>query len=193
MHSVVIVGSGFSGLGMAIALKKAGRHDFVILEKDDDLGGTWRDNTYPGCACDIPSHLYSFSFAPHPGWSRMYPRQQEIWDYLRRCADRYGLRPHIRYGVEVNSAEWDEGAPDTQRLYRTFIYWRQEAGALGFVHPRLMGLAATIARWHLKRQVPDPRMRAALTPDYTIGCKRILISDDYYPALARSNVDLITT
>src|SRR2546430_16085 len=110
MHSVVIVGSGFSGLGMAIALKKAGRHDFVILEKDYDLGGTWRDNTYPGCACDIPSHLYSFSFAPHPGWSRMYPRQQEIWDYLRRCADRYGLRPHIRYGVEVNSAEWDEGA-----------------------------------------------------------------------------------
>ena len=80
---VVIVGSGFSGLGMAIQLERAGRQDFVILEKAADLGGTWRDNTYPGCACDVPSYLYSYSFALNPNWSRMYSPQPEIWDYLR--------------------------------------------------------------------------------------------------------------
>src|SRR5262245_2955661 len=84
---VVIIGAGFSGLGMAIQLLKAGRTDFVLLEKADDVGGTWRENTYPGCGCDIPSHVYSFSYDLNPAWTRSYPGQQEIWDYLRRLAD----------------------------------------------------------------------------------------------------------
>ena len=89
---VVIIGTGFSGLGMAIQLRKEGRDDIVILEKAHDVGGTWRDNSYPGCACDIPSHMYSFSFEQNPGWSRAYSPQPEIWRYLRNVADKYGLR-----------------------------------------------------------------------------------------------------
>ncbi|WP_018348114.1 flavin-containing monooxygenase [Longispora albida] len=302
MHDVIIIGAGFAGLGMAIALKKAGRDGFLLLEKAPDLGGTWRDNTYPGCACDIQSHMYSYSFEQNPSWTRMFPRQQEIWDYLRHCAGKYGITPHIRYGSEVreatwagdhwelvttsgdrhtaravvlgigalhvprypeikgldsfggrafHSARWDNGLdltgkriavigtgasavqfvpqiakvaarvdvyqrtppwvipkpdrrltraeqavfralPAVQRLYRASIFWRLESRALGFVHPRLMGVAAAVARWHMRRQVKDPALRAELTPDYTIGCKRILISNDYYPALTRPNVSLIT-
>src|SRR5439155_4482926 len=107
---VAVVGSGFAGLGMAIRLKQAGIHDFVVLERADDVGGTWRANTYPGCQCDIPSHLYSFSFAPNPGWSRFYARQPEIWDYLRRVARDFGVLPSIRFGHEVQGAAWDDGA-----------------------------------------------------------------------------------
>src|SRR5437773_161460 len=105
---VAIVGSGFAGLGMAIRLKRAGIDDFVVLERADDVGGTWRENTYPGCQCDVPSHLYSFSFAPNPGWSRTFSRQPEIWDYLRDCARRFGVTPHIRFGHELREAAWDE-------------------------------------------------------------------------------------
>src|ERR1700716_252934 len=105
---VAIVGSGFAGLGMAIRLKQAGIEDFVVLERAEDVGGTWRDNTYPGCACDVPSHLYSFSFAPNPNWSRSYSPQAEIWNYLRDCAQRYGILPHVRFGHEVLEAAWDE-------------------------------------------------------------------------------------
>jgi cation diffusion facilitator CzcD-associated flavoprotein CzcO len=88
---IAIVGGGFAGLGLAIRLKEAGIEDFVVLERADDVGGTWQANTYPGCQCDVPSHLYSFSFAPNPGWTRTYSRQPEIWAYLRGCVDRYGL------------------------------------------------------------------------------------------------------
>ena len=88
---MAIVGSGFAGLGMAIRLREAGIDDFVVLEKADDVGGTWRDNSYPGCACDVPSHLYSFSFAPNPDWTRTFSPQPEIRDYLRGCAERYGV------------------------------------------------------------------------------------------------------
>src|SRR5437763_2650777 len=102
-----IAGSGFAGIGCGIRLKQAGIQDFVILERASDLGGTWRDNTYPGCACDIPSHLYSFSFEPNPNWSRVYPSQPEILDYLRRCADKYGLRDHILLHSDVCEAEFD--------------------------------------------------------------------------------------
>jgi cation diffusion facilitator CzcD-associated flavoprotein CzcO len=105
-HTVVI-GTGFSGLGMAIQLKRDGRNDFVVLEKAHDVGGTWRDNTYPGCACDIQSHMYSFSFAQNPDWTRSFSPQPEIWDYLRHVTDRYRLREHIRFGVEVTGARWD--------------------------------------------------------------------------------------
>ena len=106
--AIVIIGSGFSGLCMAIRLKQAGHHNFVILEKNDDLGGTWRDNQYPGCACDVPSHMYSFSFELNPDWSRMFAPQEEIWAYLRRCADKYGVAAHIHYGREVERIEWDD-------------------------------------------------------------------------------------
>ncbi|WP_447006025.1 flavin-containing monooxygenase [Saccharothrix isguenensis] len=302
---VLVVGTGFSGLGMAIELKRTGERDFVVLEKEADLGGTWRDNSYPGCACDVPSHMYSFSFELNPRWSRMFARQPEIWDYLKRVAEKYRLREHIRFNSEVSSARWDEddklwhvttgngdtytaksvvagvgalhipnvptlpgidafqgkafhsarwdhdydlrgkrvavvgtGAsaiqfvpriadeverltlfqrtppwimpkidraittweqrlfralPFTQRLYRNFVYWTRESSALGFaVNPKIMEFAQNIARRHMRRQVPDEALRAKLTPDYTMGCKRVLISNDYYPALSKPNVDLVT-
>src|SRR5918999_14815 len=105
---IAIIGSGFAGLGMAIRLKQEGVHDFLVLERAEDVGGTWRDNTYPGCACDVPSHLYSFSFAPNPGWSRTYSPQPEIWDYLRRCARRFGVLPHVLLEHPVHRSTWDE-------------------------------------------------------------------------------------
>src|SRR6267154_178357 len=105
---IAIIGTGFSGLGMAIRLKQQGQEDFVVIERADDIGGTWRDNTYPGCACDIPSHLYSFSFALNPNWSRSYSPQREIWDYLRRCAKRYGILPHILWNNKLQQASWNE-------------------------------------------------------------------------------------
>jgi cation diffusion facilitator CzcD-associated flavoprotein CzcO len=302
---VVVIGAGFGGIGMAIQLKRAGWHDFVVLEKGADLGGTWRDNSYPGCACDVPSHLYSYSFELNPHWSRMFSPQEEIWDYLRHCARRYGVEPHLRFGVRVESMEWDEAAarwrvttdggeiltpravvsaigalhvphvpdipgaerfagttfhssqwdhtadlagkrvavigtgasavqfvphlageverlhvfqrtppwihprpdgdiperwrrrfakvPLLMRAFRSSIYWGMELRALGFaLHPKLMAPLATMARRHLERQVPDPELRAKLTPAYTIGCKRILLSSDYYPTLSRPDVDLVT-
>ena len=105
-----IIGSGFSGLGMAIRLKQEGIEDFTVLERGDDIGGTWHYNTYPGCACDVPSHLYSFSFAPNPKWSETYSRQPEIRDYIHRVADEYGLRDHVRLNCAVEGIEWDEDA-----------------------------------------------------------------------------------
>jgi cation diffusion facilitator CzcD-associated flavoprotein CzcO len=332
-HKIVIIGAGFGGIGMGIALKKAGFDDFVILEKGPDLGGTWRDNRYPGCACDVPSPLYSFSFELNPSWTRMFAPQPEIWDYLRGCATKYGVAEHIRYDVKVEGLEWDDAArmwavrtasdwpapaatasdwpgpaatasdwpaatatseqyrahavvsgagvlhipsypeisgmdlfsgrtfhsscwdksydltgkrvavigtgasaiqfvpeiaakadqltvfqrtppwihprpdapipptvrrvlgtlPGAARGLRGTIYWALEARALGFaVDPRLMAPMEALARRHLAKQVPDPALRALLTPDYTIGCKRILLSSDYYPALQRPNVDLVT-
>src|SRR4051794_37858016 len=107
---IAIVGSGFAGLGLAIRLKQAGIEDFVILERADDVGGTWRDNSYPGCQCDVPSHLYSFSFAPNPGWSRTFSRQAEIQDYLRRCARDHDIYAHCRFGAELLDSAWDEDA-----------------------------------------------------------------------------------
>jgi cation diffusion facilitator CzcD-associated flavoprotein CzcO len=106
---VAIIGSGFSGLGTAIRLRQEGWDDFVVLERGADVGGTWHYNTYPGCACDVPSHLYSFSFAQNPAWSQTYSTQPEIRDYLRRCADDFGVRPFIRFGTEVTSARWEDG------------------------------------------------------------------------------------
>src|SRR5829696_5076659 len=104
----VIIGSGFSGLGMAIRLKQEGIDDFTVLERADDVGGTWHFNTYPGCACDVPSHLYSFSFAPNPKWSETYSRQPEIRDYLHRVADEYGVREKVRLNCTVEGIEWED-------------------------------------------------------------------------------------
>jgi len=302
---VIIVGTGFSGLGMAIQLKKAGIDDFVVLEKAHDVGGTWRDNSYPGCACDIQSHMYSFSFEQNPNWTRSFPSQPEIWDYLRRVADRYDVRRHIRFGQEMVGARWDEDrqtwtvrsatgeqytgqflvsgvgalhipnvpklpgidrfegvtfhsanwnhdydlrgkrvavvgtgasaiqfvpqiAPDVaelhlfqrtapwvmpkpdypmppwartafrfvpgaQRLYRNMLYWLLEVRAVGFNgHPRLLQMAERIAKRHIGKHVKDPALRRKLIPDYRMGCKRVLVANDYYPALARDNVEVIT-
>ena len=302
---IVIIGSGFGGIGMAIALRKAGFRDFVILEKASDLGGTWRDNRYPGCACDVPSPLYSYSYELNPAWSRLFAPQQEIWDYLRECAAKYEIGKHFRFGSKVESIDWDDHArrwtvrtaggdsylahavvsgagalhipsypeipgmdtfsgaafhssrwdhsvgltgrrvavigtgasaiqlvpeiaaraarltvfqrtppwinpradvaipdrmraalrtvPGAARTLRCAIYWLLELQGAGFaVDPRLMAAATALSRGHLERQVRDPGLRARLTPDYTIGCKRILLSSDYYPALQRPNVGLVT-
>ena len=101
---IAIIGSGFAGLGMAIRLRERGEHDFLIFEKAGSVGGTWRDNHYPGCACDVQSHLYSFSFAPNPDWSRMFSTQPEIRAYLEHCTDRFGLRQHLRLHHELRHA-----------------------------------------------------------------------------------------
>jgi cation diffusion facilitator CzcD-associated flavoprotein CzcO len=302
---VLIIGGGFSGLCMAIKLREAGMNSFLLIEKSDDIGGTWYDNRYPGCACDIPSHLYSFSFEPSPGWSRMYPGQQEIYDYLKRCVERYEIASNIRLNTRFHEAIWDEAeavwrvtagegmrirarlivsgigglhvphypelkgigrfvgpafhsstwdhsvdlegknvavvgtgasaiqfvpqiAPRAGKLYlfqrtppwivprmdfaiaekwkrrfrrfplimrafRQLIFWRQEFRVLGFLGNRFVRRKATeIATHQLEKQVRDPKLRAALKPSYELGCKRVLVSDDFYPALTRPNVELVT-
>src|ERR1700733_11295597 len=107
---VIIVGAGFGGIGLGIQLKKAGRHDFIILEKSDSVGGVWRQNRYPGAACDVPSHLYSFSFEPSADWPDRYASQSDILAYLTHCARKHGLDRHIRFGAEVAQARWDEAS-----------------------------------------------------------------------------------
>jgi cation diffusion facilitator CzcD-associated flavoprotein CzcO len=301
---VAIIGAGFGGLGMAIRLKQKGIHDFVVVERAGDLGGTWRDNSYPGCACDVPSHLYSFSYAPNPNWSHIFARRREIWAYLHDCAERFDVLPHIRYHHEVTAAEWDDAAecwrietsagpvsarvlvsaagplsqpqipklpglekfagatfhsaqwdhdhdlrgqrvavvgtgasaiqfvpriqpkvsrlhvfqrtppwilgrpeyrisdaekrllrsvPVVQRLLRSGIYWGGELGILGLAYDqRLVKPLEVLARRHLHSQVKDPELRAKLTPNYRLGCKRILGSFDYYPALTQPNVEVVT-
>ena len=302
--TVAIIGSGFGGIGMAAALRRAGLDDVVLLERAADLGGTWRDNSYPGAACDVPSHLYSFSFAPNPGWSRSFSPQPEIFQYLRRVAAQEGVTGKIRFNAEVTGARWDPAArlwrvetpgrtltarflvsaagplsdpmipaipgigtfagtvfhsatwnhehdlagrnvavigtgasaiqfvpqiqplagrltvfqrtpawimprhdrqisrperwlfrhvPAAQRAARAGIYCGREAYALGFVkNPAIMRAAEGVARRHLHRQVADADLRARLTPSYRMGCKRILLSNDYYPALTQPNVALVT-
>jgi cation diffusion facilitator CzcD-associated flavoprotein CzcO len=299
----VIIGSGFAGLGMAVRLLRDGVNDFVVLERGDEVGGTWRDNTYPGAACDVPSQLYSFSFDLNPRWSRSFSGQPEIFAYLRYVADRHGVRPHLRLGHAVTGAHWDDGIgrwvvvtdrgiwrarflltgvgalsdpsipdlpgladfsgrvfhsaqwdhdydltgkrvavvgtgasaiqfvpqiqpqvanlvlfqrtppwvmprrdralksvehvtyrylPPVQRIVRASIYWGRETFAILFTRSTgLLKGAEKIARKHLADQVPDPELRAKLTPSYVIGCKRILLANDYYPALTQPNVDVV--
>jgi cation diffusion facilitator CzcD-associated flavoprotein CzcO len=300
---VLIIGSGFAGLAMAIKLLEAGFPDSLLVEKAGEIGGTWRDNIYPGCACDIPSHLYSLSFAPKADWSRMYPQQQEIQNYLCAVADRHDLRRRIRFNTVFLGATWDEQrknwavststgritarvlvsgmgalhipalpalagieqfagaafhsaiwardcvlkdkrvavigtgasaiqfipriAPVVEKLtvfqrtpawvvpkpdrafsaaeqkllrnswlrrgFRKFLFLMHELRVLPFLgNKRAQKLAAKMALKHLRRQVPDPVLRERLTPDYTMGCKRVMISDDYYPALGQGNVELVT-
>jgi cation diffusion facilitator CzcD-associated flavoprotein CzcO len=300
---VAIIGSGFSGLGAAIRLRREGFEDFLVFERAGEVGGTWRDNSYPGCACDVQSHLYSFSFAPNPGWTRNYSPQPEIWEYLRRCARDFGVLPHLRFRHEVREAAWDEAArlwrietsrgvyeasilvmaagalsepalpplrgldsfegrvfhsarwdhsydltgrrvavvgtgasavqfvpqiqprvetlhvfqrtppwimprrdhalgerrrrlyrraPAAQKAARAAVYLMREFLVFGFRHLRLGRGLEWLARRHLEKSVPDAALRARLTPDYAVGCKRILASDDYLPALARPNVELVT-
>ena len=140
MHTrAVIIGTGFSGLGMAIALQQQGV-DFVILEKADDIGGTWRDNSYPGCACDVPSHLYSYSFEPKPDWKNPFSYQPEIWDYLKGVTEKYGLRRYIEFNSLVDRAHWDD---DEYRWHvfttdgREYVAQFLISGAGALAHPVL--------------------------------------------------------
>lgn len=302
---IVVIGAGFAGIGLAIRLKQSGRSDFVILERAADLGGVWRDNHYPGAACDIPSHLYSFSFEPKADWSHRFARQAEILDYLRQCARKYDIERHIRFGTEVACAEFDastgswsvrtragellrcrtlitatgqlsrpvepdlpgldqfkgvsfhsarwrhdcelEGkqiavvgtgastiqflpevariaghvtvfqrsapytVPRRDRRYRdwektlfrrvplvlglsrAWIYLRYETRALALLgSSRLLDLMARGFRRRLRKAVSDPGLRASLTPDYPFGCKRVLLTDDWFSTVLRDNLQLVS-
>ena len=157
---IAIVGSGFSGLGMAIRLKQAGLNDFVVLERASEVGGTWQANTYPGCACDVPSHLYSFSFAPNPDWTQTYSTQPEIWDYLRRVADDFGVRPHIRLDTAVESATWHEGRWELETSQGTLRARVLVAGLGPLTEPKLP-------------DIPGPRpLRRAGLPLRPLGPRR---------------------
>ncbi|MZR63552.1 NAD(P)/FAD-dependent oxidoreductase [Alcanivorax sp. DP30] len=303
-YQAIIIGAGFGGLGMAIRLKEQGQDDLLIIEKADDVGGCWRDNTYPGAACDVPSHLYSYSFERHYPWSRRFAPQKEIFAYQQYCARKYDIYRHIRFNTEVaearyqedtgiwevtltsgdilsckalitatgqlnqpaypplsgigdfegthfHSARWNhdvdltgktvavvgtgasaiqfvpevtkvagkvmlfqrsaahviakpdrayskvehlllEKLPITQTLDRLRIYATNESRALGFTSfQQAMKLYEWLFQRHLKKQVADPALRERLTPDYPMGCKRILMSNDYYPALVQDHVEVI--
>lgn len=157
-HDVIIIGAGFSGLGMAIALKKAGRNNFLILEKAADIGGTWRDNHYPGAACDVPSHMYSYSFERNPNWSRMYSGQAEILAYIKHCARKYHLLPHFRGSCEVLELRWDN-ANDLWHVHTAVgehLTARVVVSGIGALSrpaiPKVPGLdTATVPTWHSAR------------------------------------------
>ncbi len=302
---VAIIGAGFAGIGAAVRLKQRGDTSFMIFERAAEVGGTWRDNVYPGCACDIPSHLYSLSFAPNANWSRMYSSQPEILAYLKNVVDTHGLNSSIRYNSEItrvefseeggywtltdradrqttarvvlagigplnqprlpnltgldrfegrqfHSGNWDStydltgkrvavigtGAsaiqiipaiapvvsqltvfqrtapwvaprldfamsqqrqrlfqrlPLLRRAYRSLIYWLNELRGLSFFgYETLNKLGTQVSLRHIKAQIQDPELQRKVTPNYKLGCKRVLVSDDYYPALTRPNVELVT-
>lgn len=302
--SIAILGAGFSGMGMAVALAQRGYENFTIYEKADDVGGTWRENTYPGIACDVPSHLYSFSFDPNPAWSKRYSPGGEIWDYMRGCAREHGLYEHTKFGkratrIAHDGEEWtiafDDGSsvkadivvsglgglhepnipdftgmeafkgpvfhtarwrhdvdlagknvaivgaaasaiqvipqiapkvahldvyqrtpnwiaprmdhaypgwmkglfravPFLARAYRGWIFSMMEMRHLAF-HSEDNFMKRMVSRQFersMEAMVKDPELRAKLTPGYPIGCKRILISDDYFPAIQRENVSVVT-
>jgi cation diffusion facilitator CzcD-associated flavoprotein CzcO len=300
----IIIGSGFAGLGLAIRLTQQDRDDYLVLERGSDVGGTWRDNTYPGAACDVPSQLYSYSFALNPNWSRSFSRQGEIQQYIQDVSQRYGVRDKHIFDCDVTSARWNNdtavweiestqgsftadtvvsavgalcepalpdikgingfegeifhsarwnhdadligkrvavigtGAsaiqivpaiapkvgrldiyqrtapwllprldrpytkaerlafkylPGFQRLSRAAIYAARETQVVGLAKvPALMQAFELIAKAKLQHEIRDPELRAKVTPNFRIGCKRMLISNDYYPVLARPNVDVIT-
>jgi cation diffusion facilitator CzcD-associated flavoprotein CzcO len=302
---VVIIGAGFGGIGLGIKLKASGLRDFVILEKSAQVGGVWRDNRYPGAECDIPSHLYSFSFEARADWPRTYASQADILDYLTQCIHKHGLEQHIRVGAEVTDARWDDASrqwilqtrdgrrfqtrsfvtatgqlsrplsprfaglanfngttfhsaewrqdyklrdkrvavigtgasaiqlipyvaslasnlyvfqrsaayvlpkpnkaysawqiflfkhiPGMAKLSRLLIYAQHEWQGFAYVSvPQALRVKQSSFRRLLARNIKDRDLRRRLTPNYRMGCKRILLSNDYYPAMQRSNVELVT-
>lgn len=299
----VIVGAGMSGLCQAVEFSRAGV-DFVLLEKADDLGGTWRDNTYPGASCDVESHVYSYSFEPDPGWSSTFARQPEILAYLRGVARRRGVLPHIRFGTDVTGARWEaetgewtvatadgttyvsrflvlgvgglhtprtpelpgadgfqgqawhssrwnhdvdlagkhvavvgvgasgvqiipevarqaarltvfqrtpawvlpkadvphpawrkrlfRALPWARALYRLRIHARREMRGIGFHHrPGALRAAEDLVRRRIDEGIDDPALRETVTPDYRLGCKRVLLSNDYYRTLNAPHVNVV--
>jgi len=303
--SILITGTGFSGLCVGIQLKKIGFHNFKIVEKAAEIGGTWRNNDYPGAACDVKSNLYSYSFEPNPNWTRAYSPQAEILAYTKHCARKYGLEEHILFNWEVKSAKYDEkksmweltnqhgdtlkaniavvgngplhipslpdiegikdfkgtvfhsaqwnhdydlngknvcvigtGAsaiqfvpeiqpkvkqlylmqrtapwvlpkpdgpftptqnvlfeklPFIQKLNRDFIYYLNEAQVVGMMYnDNILKLGEMIGKRHINKYIKDPELRKKLTPTFKLGCKRVLLSNNYYPALAQPNVDVVT-
>ena len=308
-YGVIVIGSGFAGLGTAIRLLKDGREDFLVIERGSEVGGTWRDNTYPGAACDVPSHLYSFSFELNPNWSRSFSPQPEIQAYLRGVAEKYRVADKHLFDTDVTLATWDDTAkhwlvdttngnfsatvlvgavgalaepnlpnikgienfrgeifhsarwnhdaqlkgkrvaligtgasaiqvgpaiarrddgqgvghldvyqrtapwvmprhdrtyskveslayqhvPFLQRGAREAIYWGREAYVLGFAfQPKILQVAQRVAKGNIDKAISDTQLRAKVTPNWQIGCKRILISNTWYPMLAQDNVDLVT-
>ncbi|RJQ72201.1 NAD(P)/FAD-dependent oxidoreductase [Pseudonocardiaceae bacterium YIM PH 21723] len=298
---VLVIGAGASGVATGYHLLRTGITDVVILEKGDDIGGCWRENTYPGCGCDVPSAWYSLSFDPNPGWTRFYSKQAEIQRYLRSTSDKFGITPYVRFGVQAkdsrwnpatrrwevetsqgtftaamlvaapgplhepqlpdvpgvdsfageafHSARWDHSvdltgkrvavigtgasavqfvpeivgkvaelhvfqrtaawvvrkhdfvnpgwvrtlfrlAPPFQALLRALLYLVHEAAGVAFRHPRLMNRVQQRVLGHLHRQVRDPALRERLTPRFTLGCKRIMPSNDWYPAITAPNATL---
>lgn len=302
---VCIVGAGFSGIGAAIALRRAGVTSLAILERAPQVGGAWRANTYPGCACDVQSRLYELAVAPWPDWSRKFAGQREIQAYLERVVEIFGLQPDVRLDTEVLQATWDDSGllwrittgageltsdvlisacggltepaypsvdgvvtfagpimhtarwdesvdlrgkrvavvgtgasaiqvvpaiapiaaqvvvmqrtpawvlprrdravpawyrsllasiPPLQQAMRGMSSWAREVQLLSFTRQgRFRAMGERMARRHLEKQIPDPVLRARVTPHYDMGCKRILISDDYYPALMRDNVTVASS
>lgn len=300
---LLIVGAGISGIGAAIRARAQGIDSMVVLEKADSLGGTWRDNTYPGCACDVPSALYSYSFAQKPDWSRVFATQPEIMAYVRDTAERFDVTRFIHFGRDVLRASWQEsqrhwlvqttngtyradvviscagylhepqipklpgldafqgalfhssrwrhdldltgkrvavigtGAsaiqfvpkiqpkvrslalfqrtpqwilpkpdvklggiperllslPNGTQLAREFLYRGLEEFGSAFRHPKRMRAVQRVAELHLRASIKDPALRKKLTPDYVLGCKRLLLSNDYYPAVAKANVEVLHT
>ena len=299
---VVIIGAGFAGIGAAIKLQQAGFTDFVVLEKADEIGGVWRANTYPGCACDVPSALYSYSFAPNPQWSRVFAQQPEIKTYIQSVAQQFDVQKYVRFGYEMLESAWDDQAkhwvvktnqgliharfaimaggpmhqpvlprikgletfkgvqfhsaewnhdvdlngkkvavvgagasaiqfvpeiqaqvdkltllqrtpqwvlpkmdqslpklaqalfkvlPVTQRLTRYGVYGVFESLNSSMHHPKLVSQIERLAKLNIRLGVKDPALRAKLLPDFTIGCKRVLQSNQWYPALAKSNVEVL--
>lgn len=303
--SVIIIGTGFSGLCMGIKLKEAGNDNFTIFEKGEEVGGVWRANTYPGACCDIPANLYSFSFAMKTDWPRRYPAQPLIQSYMKSCAEEYGLYPHIQFNTEISSAsfdketglwsvttatgevhqanilmsgvgqlgrpayptikgmdnftgkafhsaDWDhdydltgksvavigtgasaiqfipviaeqagelkvfqrtppyimpkpdevytaahrflfKNVPGFQKFYRAFWYGSGELASGAFDRgSKLAKVFEKVTLAHMRKHVKDPGLRKKLTPDYPVGCKRVLFASNYFPALARPNVDVVT-
>ncbi|RMF18386.1 MAG: NAD(P)/FAD-dependent oxidoreductase [Gammaproteobacteria bacterium] len=301
---ILVVGAGFAGLCLGYHFKKAGLERFTIVEKASDVGGTWRDNHYPGAACDVQSHLYSFSFYPKPDWSRFYAGWAEIKAYMQECARAFGLAPHLRFNTEVTGARWDESTqcwhvrlgdqgemsaryfilatgplhhPNTpdipglkdfrgpvvhtarwddaldlkgkrvavigtgasaiqlvpevakvaghlhvlqrtpawvvrrpdrayseaekarfrrypllRKLHRARLYWQNEGRFLPMHHPVLSSVVKALVRWDIRHKVRDRLTARKLTPEYAIGCKRVLLSNDWYPTFNRPNVSLHT-
>ena len=302
-HDVIIIGSGFSGIGAGIRLSQEGINDFIILEKHQNLGGTWRDNTYPGCECDVPSALYSYSFAQNKDWSKVFAGQEEILEYTEKTARDFGMMPFLRFGITVENIVWQEdqqtwlvhteqgiyqankviscvgylhepifpklpglesfngevfhssrwnhdldltgkrvavigtGAsaiqfipeiqpkveklvafqrtpqwilpkpdiklnklvrgffnlPFTLNIFRKTLYLGMEAFGLGFRKPAILKRLQGLATWHINRHIKDKALKKKVTPDYTMGCKRVLLSNHYYKALAQGNIDVVAS